>query len=163
MSSDHRPAVYLAGPLGFLAAGRHYHVDVLVPAVAARFDVLDPWSAGDDVIAGLAAEATGVVPSERLAEMNRAIGAGNRDLIDRCDAVLAVLDGTDVDSGTAAEIGYAAARAKPIVGLRTDLRLSGENPAAVVNLQVAYFIGHSGGRIVRDLAAAIDALVEVTG
>ena len=35
-------------------------------------------------------------------------------------AVVAVLDGADVDSGTAAEIGYAFARGKLIVGYRGD-------------------------------------------
>ena len=40
---------------------------------------------------------------------------------------MAVLDGTDVDSGTAAEIGYAFARGKLIVGYRGDFRLSADN------------------------------------
>lgn len=42
--------------------------------------------------------------------------------IDGCDAVVAVLDGADVDSGVAFEVGYARARGKPVVGLRTDYR-----------------------------------------
>ena len=45
-----------------------------------------------------------------------------RDAIDRCDALVAVLDGADADSGTAWECGYAYARGKPIVALRTDFR-----------------------------------------
>ena len=45
-----------------------------------------------------------------------------RDAIDRADAVLAVLDGADGDSGTAWECGYAYARSKPIVVIRTDFR-----------------------------------------
>lgn len=39
------------------------------------------------------------------------------------DVVVAVLDGPDVDSGTAYEIGYACAKGKPVVGLKTDLRV----------------------------------------
>lgn len=39
------------------------------------------------------------------------------------DAVVAILDGVDVDSGTAFEIGYATARGKPVIGLRTDMRV----------------------------------------
>jgi len=39
------------------------------------------------------------------------------------DGVVAVLDGTDVDSGTAFEIGYATARGKPVIGLKTDKRM----------------------------------------
>ena len=45
-----------------------------------------------------------------------------RDAIDRCDAIVAVLDGADADSGTAWECGYAYARSKPVVALRTDFR-----------------------------------------
>lgn len=39
-----------------------------------------------------------------------------------CDAVVAVLDGADADSGTAFEAGYAYALGKPVVGVRTDYR-----------------------------------------
>jgi nucleoside 2-deoxyribosyltransferase len=63
-----------------------------------------------------------------------------------------VLDGVDVDSGTAAEIGYAFAKGKPIVGYRSDMRLSADNEALMVNLQVEYFIRASGGDIVSTLA-----------
>lgn len=42
--------------------------------------------------------------------------------IDRADVVLAVLDGPDVDSGTSFEIGYAYAKNKPVIGVRTDPR-----------------------------------------
>jgi nucleoside 2-deoxyribosyltransferase len=38
------------------------------------------------------------------------------------DALVAVLDGPDADSGTAFEIGFAAARGVPTVGVRTDYR-----------------------------------------
>ena len=39
-----------------------------------------------------------------------------------CNAVLAVLDGLEVDAGVAYEMGYAKALGKPIVGLKTDYR-----------------------------------------
>ena len=42
--------------------------------------------------------------------------------IDRTDLVVAILDGSDSDSGTSWECGYAYARDKPIIGVRTDLR-----------------------------------------
>lgn len=45
-----------------------------------------------------------------------------RDAVDRSDALVAVLDGPDTDSGTAWECGYAYARLKPIVAVRTDFR-----------------------------------------
>jgi nucleoside 2-deoxyribosyltransferase len=89
------------------------------------------------------------------------MGATNRAAIDRARGVVAVLDGTDVDSGTAAEIGYAFARGKPIVGYRGDFRLSADNEGSIVNLQVEYFIRASGGTIVErfeDLGPALGAV-----
>lgn len=56
------------------------------------------------------------------------------DSIDSADAILCILDGPDVDSGTAIEMGYAFARNKPIVGFRSDFRASEDNG---VNLMVA--------------------------
>ena len=39
-----------------------------------------------------------------------------------CDVVVAVLDGVEVDSGVAFEMGYAVAIGKPVIGLKTDRR-----------------------------------------
>ena len=50
------------------------------------------------------------------------------------DAVVAVLDGADVDAGVAFEVGRAHALGKPIVGIRTDYRPGAEQG---VNLMVA--------------------------
>ncbi|MCL2141357.1 MAG: nucleoside 2-deoxyribosyltransferase [Methanimicrococcus sp.] len=44
------------------------------------------------------------------------------------------LDGTDVDSGTAWELGYAYAENKPIIGIRTDFRI--HMPNEKVNLMI---------------------------
>ncbi len=44
-----------------------------------------------------------------LRDLDRRLGASNEALIRSSDALLAILDGTDVDSGTAAEIGFAGA------------------------------------------------------
>mgnify|MGYP001148760544 CR=1 FL=1 len=48
-----------------------------------------------------------------------------RDLkgLDQADAVVAILDGPDVDSGTAFEVGYAFSKGKPVIGLKTDMRV----------------------------------------
>jgi len=46
------------------------------------------------------------------------------DSLEEADLVVAVLDGSDVDSGTAFEVGYAYARKIPIIGIRTDYRKS---------------------------------------
>jgi nucleoside 2-deoxyribosyltransferase len=158
-----KPAIYMAGPLGFTAAGRLYHETVLLPAVrAAGFVALDPWDVEPELNAILELPVGSAERLARLPEVNRAIGERNARLIDGCAAVLAVLDGNDVDSGTAAEIGYAAAKRKPVVGLRCDHRVSGDNEATLVNLQVEWFIVQSGGQLETDLGAAIAAVTRVT-
>jgi nucleoside 2-deoxyribosyltransferase len=93
--------------------------------------------------------------------LNPKIGRKNQLAIDECNAIFAVLDGTDVDSGTAAEIGYGFARGKKILGYRGDFRLSADNEGGIVNLQVEYFIRASGGDIVfrlDDVPAALSKL-----
>ncbi len=44
------------------------------------------------------------------------------EALDRCDAVVAILDGPDSDSGTCIELAYARAKGKPVIGVRTDFR-----------------------------------------
>lgn len=44
----------------------------------------------------------------------------DRDMIDWCDVVVAVLDWKGIGSGTAWELGYAHARKKPVIGLVED-------------------------------------------
>lgn len=58
----------------------------------------------------------------------------NEAAIESSDIIVAVVDGADVDSGTAWEIGYAYARGKPILGLRTDFRTLGIE--GTVNLMI---------------------------
>lgn len=47
-------------------------------------------------------------------------------MVDESDIVVAILDGADADSGTSVELGYAYATKTPIVGVRTDFRISEE-------------------------------------
>jgi nucleoside 2-deoxyribosyltransferase len=54
--------------------------------------------------------------------------------IENSDILVAVIDGPDVDSGTAWEIGYAFAKGKPVIGLRTDFRTLGIE--GTVNLMI---------------------------
>lgn len=78
------------------------------------------------------------------------IGMENARLIDKADVLIAVLDGPDVDSGVAAEVGFAYARGKRILGYRSDFRPSGDSRRLTVNLQVEAFIKMSGGKIYSD-------------
>nr|WP_320194111.1 nucleoside 2-deoxyribosyltransferase [uncultured Desulfobacter sp.] len=45
-------------------------------------------------------------------------------MVEKADIVLAILDGPDADSGTSVELGYAYAIKTPIIGVRTDFRIS---------------------------------------
>ncbi len=135
--------VYVASPLGFSDATKGYYDDVLLPALrSAGIEPLDPW-ADPDAPAEFAAAHTIADPEERRAafrRINTRLASGNEAMIRAADAVLAVLDGPDVDSGTAAELGFAAGLGKPVVGLRLDHRRTGENEGGTVNLQVEHWL-----------------------
>ncbi len=148
--------VYVAGPLGFTLPTRAFHDRVLLPAVRARgLEPLDPWAASAELFEAAFA-LSGPAQAQALRAANAAAGVANEALIRSCDAVLAVLDGVDVDSGTAAEIGFAAALGRPVIGWRSDLRQAGDNTASVVNLQVEHWLT---GPVHRSLDDALDALV----
>lgn len=57
------------------------------------------------------------------------------DALKESDVVVAVLDGPDVDSGTAFELGYARALGLPVIGIRTDFRESQERGLNVMLAQ----------------------------
>ena len=141
--------IYLASPLGFAHSTHAFMTDV-VKALREVITVINPW---DDVrFAGQFAQIASVDSvaerERRLAEINRELGRSNAQSILESDGVFAVLDGVDVDSGTAAEVGFGFAHGKRAYGLRTDFRLAGDNAGSLVNLQVQYFIEASGGSIV---------------
>lgn len=145
---------YVASPLGFTEAGRLWMGTVLLPALAGRVVVVDPWALGAP---GEFAAADAAGPGAYAALLDE-VGKRNATAIASCDLLVAVLDGQEVDSGTAAEVGYAAGLGIPCLGLRTDLRVSGE-PGAGVNLQVRWFIRTGGGAVVDTLADLL-ALLE---
>jgi len=151
--------IYLAGPLGFSEIGHLAKSDLIRQLVVLGYEIIDPFAlAPVDEIAKIRQLPS--LDAQRAAwqKLNLRIGETNRKAIDGCDALLAILDGTDIDSGTAAEIGYAYARGKPIVGYRGDFRLAADNIGATVNLQVEYFIVASGGSIVTKIGDILDSL-----
>lgn len=97
--------IYFAGPL-FTLAERQFNISLsreLTSAYRDCFSVFRPQN-----------EYHAVTDHKKIAGICK---AG----IDSCDIVLAVVDGSDCDSGTAWELGYAFEK-KPIVLLRTDFR-----------------------------------------
>ena len=152
--------VYLAGPLGFSEAGTAFHKQTIVAALAElKYEILDPWQfAPTAEIAEISKMPYGEPKRAAWEALNPKIGGTNAAAIQACDLVFAVLDGTDVDSGTASEIGYAFALGKKILGYRGDFRLSADNEGSIVNLQVEYFIKASGGEIFKHIAELPAAL-----
>jgi nucleoside 2-deoxyribosyltransferase len=155
--------IFLSSPLGFSESGRMFYYKKLLPMLGnLGYAVIDPWVLTDPALLETIRQMPpGAQRRDAYAALNFRIGLTNAEAIDRCDAVLAVLDGVDVDSGTAAEIGYASARGKPIAGYRGDFRLSADNEGSIVNLQVEYFIFASGGKIVTDLAEIPEVLARL--
>ncbi|MGO9754733.1 MAG: nucleoside 2-deoxyribosyltransferase [Solirubrobacteraceae bacterium] len=140
-----RPRCYVASPLGFTEAGRHYYTVAYLPALATVVDPVDPWAlTSEHEIAAFRA-------AGRERELALAIGRRNATAIRSCSLLAAYLEGQEPDSGTVAEIGFAAALGLRCFGLRTDFRQAGEAGAAL-NLQVETFIVDSGGRIAASLA-----------
>ncbi len=148
--------VYLASPLGFAASTKPY-MDELEGALAGTgIEVINPWKS--DFAAAFQRANAVADYTERVAALGRVnteVARKNEQFIRAADAVLAVLDGVDVDSGTASEMGFAFALGKRVHGLRTDTRLIGDNAGSVINLQVQYWIEASGGKLVRTLEAAV--------
>lgn len=108
--------LYLAGPL-FTAAERQFN-DIL--AVYLR-------SQGHQVVLPQESDPHGKIARDLFSE--------NVHGIERCECVLACVDGADPDSGTSWEIGYAYAKGKRIVLYRTDFR-SADDGFAPYNLML---------------------------
>jgi nucleoside 2-deoxyribosyltransferase len=157
------PRVYVASPYGFSAATRAFAAALLGGLRDAGLEPVDPWADPGGSIADEVAriDALPGVAEQRAAyaALDARLGDANIDAIadPATRGVLAVLDGTDVDSGVAAEVGWAAALGKPVVGIRFDGRLASENPGTVVNLQVQRVIERSGGEVRRHATAPADA------
>ena len=155
--------LYIASPLGFSEVGRLFMEEKIFPMIRSLgYGIIDPWVLTDQKKIDKALNMPyGIEKKEAWKELNKEIGKNNKEGIDRCWGVLAVLDGVDVDSGTASEVGYAAAQSKPILGYRGDFRLSADNEGSIVNLQVEYFIRLNGGEIVSTLGEIKDYLPKI--
>lgn len=126
MNQVARRKIYLAGPL-FTLAERHFN-QRLAKALEAHLP-----------------GATVVLPQDYASRIADASDFHKRMFsfclrsITRCDFVVAILDGSDADSGTCIELGYARAKNTPIVGVRTDIRTSEHRG---LNLMVALVCDH---------------------
>lgn len=110
--------VYLSGPLFSLAEiewGSRIK-DGILEELSDRIEVIWPH----EIAAGSPGE----------------IFRSNLKALDECKIVVAILDGPQVDDGTAWEVGYNYARGGKVVGIRTDFRKAGEASGSKVNAMV---------------------------
>jgi len=115
-----RYQVYLAAPL-FSEAERSYNARIAEQLKKNLFEVFLPQDAGDD-------------SAGREKNVQDRLFSANTNALEEADIVVAIIDGADADSGTAWEMGYAFARGKPVIALRTDFRRVGASET--VNLML---------------------------
>jgi nucleoside 2-deoxyribosyltransferase/predicted secreted protein len=118
-----RYRVYMAAPL-FSEAERVFNASAARLLSTHQFDVHLPQEAGDD------SDMRDIREQERLFQFNRTA-------LEDSDFVVAIIDGADADSGTAWEMGYAFARGKPVIALRTDFRRVGHHEQVNLMLELS--------------------------
>lgn len=107
--------IYMAGPL-FTMAERTANAALAAELRSLGHEVFLPQEHNDE-------------------ESAREVFDRNEEALATCDIVFANLDGPDVDSGTAWEIGYAYGLV-PSIGYRSDLRDAGDHRDVSVNLMI---------------------------
>ena len=121
--------VYFASPL-FSDAERSFNRKAADVLESLHYSVHLPQELDDDA-------------ENRGEDREAAIYAGNLAALKSADIVVAVIDGADADSGTAWEMGYAAASGKRIIALRTDFRRFSANECVNLMLETESEVVHS--------------------
>jgi len=134
--------IYLAGPL-FTQAEQSWLRGVKASLLEHGYEVCWPFELFKDG----QISTWGPIAPRRIMERCR-------EALDKSSLVVAWIDGTQVDDGTAWEIGYAHAKGKPVHGIRTDSRQSGDTPHSVVNAMIEASCA-TVSRSVSDLLSAL--------
>ena len=125
--------IYLAGPL-FTEAERDWHIKTKIFLL--------------DRAAEKGKEVKVIWPYDLITQSEiESLGSGARfeifkrckEELDKVNLMVALLDGTQVDDGTAWEIGYFYGIRSPdskIIGIRTDFRRAGESENSIVNAMI---------------------------
>lgn len=122
MATNVKPRIYIAGPL-FSKAERDFNRR-LKQILSPYFRVYLPQEDGGLMVDMIA---QGMPPREAA----QRVFVTDVDAMETCDVLLIILDGRTVDEGAAFELGFAFARGKQCVALRTDPRqllATGNNP-----------------------------------
>jgi nucleoside 2-deoxyribosyltransferase/predicted secreted protein len=136
-----RYQVYLAAPL-FSEAERSYNRSIEELLRKNFFDVYLPQQAGDDSEIREKAE-------------QQLIFSKNLKALENADIIVAIIDGADADSGTAWEMGYAFARGKKVIGLRTDFRRSGNHEKVNFMLEESAIVVTSTNQLLDEIKSPL--------
>ena len=144
--------IYFAAPL-FSEAEREFNVKVTKELRKEGFDVFLPQEHS---------EMTEMPDTdEKVRKLLTGFFTKDLEAIDGCDILLIVLDGRVPDEGACFELGYAYARGKICVGLKTDTRVS------EMGTDNAMIVGTLGDNIAKDLDSltvmlkSIKAIIEL--
>jgi nucleoside 2-deoxyribosyltransferase len=113
-----KPIIYFAAPL-FTQGEWHWNAQVVTHLRDHGFEVVVPQERATPMLCGAEEFDAALLFHENVRG------------IERAGAVLAILDGADADSGVCWECGYASHLRRPVIGLRTDIRKSGDDPRGV--------------------------------
>ena len=128
--------VYIAGPL-FSEAERYFNLKLSAICEKLGYKVFLPQRDAPKLVEGNVSDVF-------CAELHALESAG---------LILANLDGVDVDSGAAWELGYATARGKSIIGIRTDWRMFSPNESVNLMIQQSCVLVKSIDQLIRALMA----------
>ena len=130
--------IYLAAPL-FSQAEREFNVKVTEELRSNGFEVFLPQENS---------EVTEVPDTdEKRRRLLTGVFSADIEAIDSSDILLIILDGRVPDEGACFELGYAYARGKICVGLKTDTRVS------ELGSDNAMLVGSLGDNIAKDLTS----------
>ena len=109
--------IYLATSL-FTAAEQAFGASLTTQIEALGYEVYYPWrDAGEQALVA--------AWGEDWPRVNAEIARRNLRAVEACTILVAIVEGADVDSGVAMEVGYACALGKSVKLLRTDFRTQG--------------------------------------
>jgi nucleoside 2-deoxyribosyltransferase len=124
LASDRKGTIYFAGPL-FSQGEWQWNARIAKQLRKAGYEVILPQE-----------RAMAMLKKEEPFDAKRLFSI-NIDGIEQADVVVAILDGPGEDSGTAWECGYAHKKARPVIGVRTDLRRGGDDPRLPLNIMLS--------------------------
>jgi nucleoside 2-deoxyribosyltransferase/predicted secreted protein len=133
--------IYLAAPL-FTEAERIFNTVIVELLKKNLFEVYVPQDIGDNSY-------------KRDGIEHKRIFESNKKALEDADIIVAIIDGSDADSGTSWEMGYATALNKPIIALRTDFRRIGKHELVNLMLEQSATIVRNQSELLKKLKSPL--------